>query len=105
LQDIFDDVRIGVWQRQPADFFDQAVLDADGTLVETTGRCKEGMDVAYNNFWGYHPLVVSLANTREVLRLVDRSANRPSREGTAAARLQQGRITKLSRRANLHSLV
>ncbi len=85
LQDIFDDVRIGVWQRQPADFFDQAVLDADGTLVETTGRCKKGVDVACNGLWGYHPLVVSLANTRKVLRLVNRSDNRPSHEGAAAA--------------------
>jgi hypothetical protein len=62
LQDIFDDVRIGVWRQQPADFFDQAILDVDGTLVETTGNCKEGMDIAYNGVWGYHPLVVSLAN-------------------------------------------
>ena len=85
LQDIFDDVRIGVWRRQPADFFDQAILDVDGTLVETTGTCKEGMDIAYNGVWGYHPLVVSLANTREVLRLVNRSGNRPSHEGAADA--------------------
>jgi hypothetical protein len=85
LQDIFDDVRLGVWRQQPADFFDQAILDVDGTLVETTGQCKEGMDIAYNGVWGYHPLVVSLASTREVLRLVNRSGNRPSHEGAADA--------------------
>src|ERR1700676_628214 len=48
LQDIFDDVRIGVWQRQPHDFFELAILDADGTLTETTGNCKQGMDIAYD---------------------------------------------------------
>lgn len=85
LQDIFDDVRIGVWRRQPARFFDLAVLDVDGSLVETTGRCKEGMDIAYNGVWGYHPLIVSLANTREVLRLVNRPGNRPSHDGAADA--------------------
>lgn len=85
LQDIFDDVRIGVWQRQSADFFDQAIIDVDGTLSETTGNCKQGMDIAYDGTWGYHPLVVSLANTREVLRLVNRSGNRPSHEGAADA--------------------
>jgi len=85
LQDIYDDVRIGVWQQQPATFFDQAILDADGTLTETTGNCKEGMDIAYNGTWGYHLLVVSLANTREVMRLVNRPGNRPSHEGAADA--------------------
>jgi Transposase DDE domain group 1 len=85
LQDIFDDVRVGVWRHQPARFFEKAILDADGTLVPTTGQCKEGMGIAYNGTWGYHPLVVSLANTREVLRIVNRSGNRPSHEGAAEA--------------------
>jgi hypothetical protein len=85
LQDIFDDVRIGVWRQQPEAFFDLAILDADGSLVETTGQCKEGMDIGYDGTWGYHPLLVSLANTREVMRLVNRSGNRPSHEGAADA--------------------
>ena len=85
LQDTYDDVRMGVWRRQPARFFDLAILDVDGTLTETSGNCKEGMDIAYDGTWGYHPLVVSLANTREVLRLLNRSGNRPSHEGAAAA--------------------
>lgn len=85
LQDIFDDVRVGLWQHQPPGFFDEAILDADGTLVATTGQCKQGMDIAYNGVWGYHPLVVSLANTREVLRVVNRPGNRPSHEGAADA--------------------
>jgi len=85
LQDIFDDVRIGLWQEQPATFLDLAILDVDGTLTETTGNCKAGMDIAYDGTWGYHPLVVSLANTREVLRIVNRPGNRPSHEGAADA--------------------
>jgi hypothetical protein len=84
LQDIVHDVRIGVWAEQPADFFRQARLDMDGTLVETTGQCKRGMDIAYDGTWGYHPLVLTLANTGEVLGLVNRSGNRPSHDGAAA---------------------
>src|SRR5712692_7275955 len=83
LQDIFDDVRIRVWAGQPHAFFEQATIDMDGTLVATTGECKRGMDIAYDGTWGYHPLVLSLANTNEVLRLVNRSGNRPSHEGAA----------------------
>lgn len=83
LQEIFDIVRQKIWARQPVEFFQKAIVDADGTLVETTGECKQGMSLSYNGIWGYHPLVVSLANTGEVLRLVNRPGNRPSHEGAA----------------------
>ncbi len=80
----FDVIRRKVWARQPAAFFTQAVVDMDGSIVETDGECKEGMDLSYDGRWGYHPLIVSLANTGEVLRIVNRSGNRPSHEGAAA---------------------
>ncbi len=83
LHQAFDETRLKVWQRQPASFFSQAQIDADGTLVVTTGECKKGMDISYKGTWGYHPLVVSLANTGEVVRIVNRSGNRPSGEGAA----------------------
>ena len=78
-----DEVRVKVWRRQPAAFFAEAIIEADGTLAPTTGECKEGMGISYNGVWGYHPLVVTLANTGEPLRLVNRSGNRPSHEGAA----------------------
>jgi len=75
--------RVAVWQQQPAEFFEHAILEADGTMVGTTGECKQGMDLSYNGVWGYHPLVVSLANTQEALFIVNRPASRPSYEGAA----------------------
>ena len=83
LLDLIDDTRLQAWACQPASFFEQAIIDMDGTLTATDGQCKQGMDIAYDGTWGYHPLVLSLANTREVLRLVNRSGNRPSHEGAA----------------------
>ncbi len=84
LIDISNDVRKGVWARQPASFFEQARIDMDGTLVATAAECKEGVDLAYDGTWGYHPLVVSLANTGEVLSMINRPGSRPSHEGAAA---------------------
>jgi len=84
LQDAVHGVRQGVWIKQPEAFFTQAIIDMDGTLVETTGQCKQGMDIAYDGTWGYHPLLLTLANTGEVLGLVNRPGNRPSHEGAAA---------------------
>jgi hypothetical protein len=83
LQDVFDQTRIKVWRQQTSHFFDEAVLDVDGTLVATGACCKQGVDIAYDGTWGYHPLIISLANTGEVLSIVNRSGNRPSHEGAA----------------------
>ena len=84
LLDVVNDTRLKAWAGQPAAFFEQAILDMDGFLVETTGQCKQGMDIAYDGTWGYHALVLTLANTGEVLGLVNRPGNRPSHEGAAA---------------------
>src|SRR5262249_49678273 len=40
LQDVFDQTRVKVWKGQPPDFFDEAILDVDGTLVATGAGCK-----------------------------------------------------------------
>lgn len=80
LMEAVNDVRLEVWKQQEAPFFKQAIIDVDGTLAPTTGECKQGMNIAYNGTWGYHPLVVSLANTKEPLYLLNRSGNRPSHE-------------------------
>ena len=84
LMEVVNDVRLKVWRQQPDSFFDEAVIDADGTIVETYGECKAGMDISYKGQWGYHPLVISLANTGEPLYLVNRSGNRPSHDRAAA---------------------
>lgn len=84
LMDVFNDTRLKVWKQQPDAFFDEAVIDGDGTMVETAAECKQGIDINYKGQWGYHPLLISLANTGEPLFIVNRSGNRPSHEGAAA---------------------
>ncbi len=72
-----------VWKQQPKEFFDVATIEADGTIVETCGEKKQGIGMNHKKQWGYHPLVVTLAETGEVLYLANRSGNRPSHEGSA----------------------
>ncbi len=78
LQDVINQIRLSVWARQGPEFFTEALIDADGTIAPTYGECKEGMDMSYKGDWGYHPLVVSLANTQEPLFICNRSGNRTS---------------------------
>ncbi len=94
LMDAINEVRVGVWKQQPKGFFDQAIIDVDGVITPTTGECKEGMDISYKGEWGYHPLLVSLANTSEPLFIMNRSGNRPSHEGAADYLDQAGALCK-----------
>jgi len=80
LQECINRSRQKVWQQQPKGFLKEAYIDVDGTIAGTLGECKEGMALSYKGIWGYHPLVVSLANTQEVLYLKNRSGNVVSHE-------------------------
>jgi len=83
VMEAFNEARLKVWSRQDEEFRGQATLDADGTIAPTGGKCKSGIGMSYTGQWSYHPLVVSLAETNEVLYLVNRPGNRPSHEGAA----------------------
>jgi len=87
LMDAINEVRLHIWDIRAKDdpsFFNHAIIECDGTLIETLGECKQGMEYTYKKIWGYHPLVVTLANTREVLFVVNRPGNAPSHQGSAA---------------------
>jgi hypothetical protein len=102
LMDAINEARLRVWRQQPPEFFDCAQIDVDGSIVETYGECKEGMEMTYDGRWGFHPLLVSLGKTAEPLFLVNRSGNRPSHEG-AAARIDQA--IELVRKAGFRRVV
>lgn len=80
LMETINEARLKVWKQQDEEFFEEAVIDVDGSIAPTYGQCKQGMNISYDGQWGYHPLIISLANTGEVLYLLNRPANRPSHE-------------------------
>jgi hypothetical protein len=89
----FDEVQIGglssaihatqkkVWKRLSPKERALALIDVDGTIAPTSGECKEGIDLSYKGEWGYAPLIVSLANTQEVLLCKNRPGNSVSHSG------------------------
>ena len=78
LQECINRSRLAVWKVQPEGFLKEAFIDVDGSIAGTYGECKQGMGLSYKGIWGYAPLIVSLANTREVLYLVNRPGNAAS---------------------------
>ena len=82
LMEAINSARPELWRRRlSCRERSRAVIDVDGTMAPTTGERKEGMEINHKGEWGYHPLLVSLANTQEPLCLVNRPGNRPSHEG------------------------
>src|SRR5664280_1031865 len=86
LMEAINQVRPRLWAGRGRDLLGPITyLDVDGTIVPTTGSRKQGMDMSYKGIWGYAPLIVSLANTKEVLYLVNRPGNAPSHPALAGS--------------------
>jgi len=84
LMEAINAVRPELWRGRGADLLGPVTyMDIDGTIAPTYGECKAGMDISYKGIWGYAPLIISLANTREVLYVVNRPGNAPSHKGAA----------------------
>ncbi len=84
LMDCINAVRPKLWRTRAASFLEPvAYIDVDGTTAPTYGEKKGGMDISYKGVWGYAPLIVSLANTKEVLYVVNRPGNASSHQGAA----------------------
>jgi hypothetical protein len=81
LMEAINSTRQRVWKKQPKGFLSHAFIDTDGTMAPTLGECKGSIGLSHKGIWGYAPLIISLANTREVLYLVNRPGNVVSHEG------------------------
>ena len=86
LQDGINEARSTVWKKtRPFDSLQEVYIDIDGTVAPTEAGCKEGIHYcSYKKLWGYGPLIVSVAPTKEVLFLKNRPANNASHTGCAS---------------------
>lgn len=85
LMESINAVRQKLWQGRAGELLGPITcMDIDGTIAPTTGKCKEGMDISCKGIWGYAPLIISVANTKEVLYVVNRPGNAPSHQGASA---------------------
>ena len=104
LMDAIDETRLEIWKQQSDDFFDEAIIDMDGTMVPTTGECKEGMDISYKGEWGYHPLTHTRPRRWPTWRRSSKLYNtRPTnetrtREGATCALVPAGDFPRLNSR-------
>jgi hypothetical protein len=84
LMEAINGVRAQLWGGRGRDLLGPLTyVDVDGTLAPTGGAKKAGMDISYKGVWGYAPLIISVANTKEVLYTVNRPGNVPSHTDAA----------------------
>ena len=85
FQQVIDRAREKVWRQMPNSRKRVATVDMDSTIKAVYGECKQGADFSYTGKWSYHPLLFTLAETRELLRTLNRSGNAASADGAADA--------------------
>jgi hypothetical protein len=65
LMECINEARKKFWRVTKNNNLKEALINIDGTIAPTYGECKEGMDISYKGIWGYAPLIITLANTKE----------------------------------------
>lgn len=71
-------MRRDAWKKLKAKTRRWASLDLDSKICSVYGEQKEGADYGYEGTYGYHPEMLSLAETGEWLDVINRSCNRVS---------------------------
>jgi len=89
LDRAIDEIQELAWRRRDGvKKREQGVVDLDSHLHHVYGHQKEGSDFTREGGFGFHPLVISLAETQECLRLVNRPGNVACSEGAARQLLE-----------------
>ena len=76
-------MRERAWQLGKGKLPKEATLDLDSVIKPVYGNCKEGADFTFKKSFGYHPEMLSLAETAEWLDGINRPGNETSGECAA----------------------
>ena len=77
LMDIFNEANTKIWETTLSETERQnGIIDVDGTIQQTYGECKEGMDMSYKGLWGFQILACTEATTGMHLQVANRSGNK-----------------------------
>lgn len=82
LDGAIDEMHKNAWRRHSKKKQRVGRVDIDSHVHHVYGNQKEGADFTYKGGFGYHPLVFTLAETQECLRLINRPGNKTSADGT-----------------------
>ncbi len=75
------DARAGVAGRRRARATGRLVIDVDSFVGEVCGRLKQGAAYGYTKLLGYHPILATRADTREVLHIRLRKGSANTQKG------------------------
>lgn len=75
LQELQYQIRLSEWNRNKKELKKRikktangvGILDCDSSIFGTYGNCKEGANFSYTGTWGFHPLLIHLRNSNELL--------------------------------------
>ena len=95
LKEAIWEMRERAWELGKEKLPKEATVDLDSVIKPVYGNCKEGADFTWKKSFGYHPEMMSLAETGEWLDGINRPGNEPS--GQCAVELLRGNLPGVCR--------
>ncbi|HEY7551823.1 MAG TPA: IS1380 family transposase [Hyphomicrobiaceae bacterium] len=81
LDKLLGEALVRAWRAGAGPGDGRLVVDVDSFVGEVCGRLKEGAAYGYTNLLGYHPLLATRADTREVLHIRLRTGSANTQKG------------------------
>jgi hypothetical protein len=81
LDKLLGEALVGAWRAGAGPGEGRLVIDVDSFVGEVCGRLKQGASYGYTKLLGYHPILATRADTREVLHIRLRKGSANTQKG------------------------